>query len=223
MSRQASWRASLSLASLFALGLCASACARTAAEAPLAESSVAQTALDRKLVKTASQSVVVEALQSARARVDAIALGVGGYVEEASATKNESAWMRCRVPAASLDRVLDEIAALGRETHRTISATDVTDAYSDDEARLRTQVALRERLTTLLARAKNVEEVLAIEKELARLQTEIETLERRLEGMRSQIAFSTLHVSLERKRILGPLGYVGKGLWSGLGKLFVIR
>src|SRR5690606_35284806 len=75
----------------------------------------------------------------------------------------------------------------------------------DDEARLRNSIALRGRLQQLLDRANNVEEALAIEKELARIQAEIESMRARLDRMKSEVELATLSLTLERKRVLGPL------------------
>ena len=139
------------------------------------------------------------------------------------ATKESSVWLTCRVPATRLDQIMDSIASLGKEERRSVSATDVTEQYADLETRLRNDLALRERLRQLLNRARGVEDVLAIEKELNRIQSEIETMQARFDHLKSDVELSTLSVTLERKRILGPLGYVGYGLWWTLSKLFVIR
>lgn len=93
----------------------------------------------------------------------------------------------------------------------------------DDEARLRNSIALRGRLQQLLDRANNVEEALAIEKELARIQAEIESMRARLDRMKSEVELATLSLTLERKRVLGPLSYVGYGMFWALSKLFLIR
>lgn len=118
---------------------------------------------------------------------------------------------------------MDAVAALGSEQGRTVEAVDVTEQYADLEARLRNDRALRDRLQQLLERAKDVEDVLAIEKELTRIQSEIETMQAQLDRLRSQVELSALTITLERRRILGPLGYASYGLWWAVSKLFVIR
>ena len=45
----------------------------------------------------------------------------------------------------------------------------------------------------------------------------------RLNAMRAHVEYARAEVWLRRKRVLGPLGLVCKGLWWGVGKLFVIR
>lgn len=94
---------------------------------------------------------------------------------------------------------------------------------ADLTTRLTNNRALRDRLKLLLDRAKDVEDVLAIEKELTRIQSEVETMQATLDRLDSQIALSELSVTLQRRQILGPLGYVSYGLWWTISKLFVIR
>lgn len=82
---------------------------------------------------------------------------------------------------------------------------------------------LRDRLTQLLEKAADVKDVLAIETELNRVQADIDSMEGRIKSLKGQVEYATVTLSLERKPILGPLGYLFKGLWWGVEKLFVIR
>lgn len=55
------------------------------------------------------------------------------------------------------------------------------------------------------------------------MQSEIETMQARFDRLKSDVELSALSVTLRRRRILGPLGYVSYGLWWAFSKLFVIR
>ena len=181
---------------------------------------------DRLLLKTAGLRVAVEVVAAAADSASALAQGMGGYVAGSSVEGEESARLELRVPAARLDEALDALAALGEERARSVSASDVTAEVADLEATLTNQRALRDRLRALLARAQKVEEVLQVERELTRLQTEIDAGEARLKRLRTGVALSALTLDLERKkkpRILGPLGYLFVGTKWLVTKLFVIR
>jgi hypothetical protein len=177
---------------------------------------------DRQIVRSGDLVVSVDSPEGALPEVERLVEQAGGLVEGSTATET-SIWLRCRVPAAELDRIMDAVAALGSADRRSVSAADVTEQYVDLETRLRNDLSLRERLQQLLARASDVEDVLAIEKELNRIQSEIETRQAQLDRLKSDVELSALSVTLQRERILGPLGYVGWGLWWALSKLFVIR
>mgnify|MGYP001150318430 CR=1 FL=1 len=178
---------------------------------------------DRKVVRTADLVVSVESPEKTSPEVERIIKQAGGFVERSTASKDKNVRLDCRVPATQLNQVLDSVASLGEEKARSVTATDVTEQYTDLETRLRNNLALRDRLQQLLQRAKNVQDVLAIEKELNRIQSEIETMQARFDRLKSEVELSALTVDLQRKRILGPVGYIGYGLWWAFSKLFVIR
>jgi hypothetical protein len=147
----------------------------------------------------------------------------GGFVEQSNATTDGGASLHCRVPAARLGQVMDGVASLGHEQRRSLSAADVTRQYADLDARLRTSIALRDRLLHLLGRADGVSDVLTVEREVSRVQAEIESMQALIEQLKSQVELAALSVTLHRKHKLGPLSYAGYGIWRGFSKLFVIR
>jgi len=177
---------------------------------------------ERKIIKSGYLEVSLADLETARKDAERLVTEAGGYVEQARATRDSDVTLLCRVPAAQLDPTMDRIAALGKEENRSTSASDVTDQYADLETRLHNNTALRDRLQQLLKRATKVEDVLAIEKELNRVQSEVEMMQGRLDRLKSQVALSSLSVTLKREVVLGPLGYAAYGLWWAISKLFVI-
>jgi len=62
-----------------------------------------------------------------------------------------------------------------------------------------------------------------VERELARVQGELDALERRLEYLRGSSAMAEMSVDARRKRILGPLGWVVAGAAWVVEKAFIIR
>ncbi len=179
--------------------------------------------VDRMTVRTGEQQVQVDSPVVIARRVEHIVQESGGYLERSSASSNGNARVEARVPAAELDGIMDEVAGLGKEKQRRITGTDVTDQYTDLEARLRSSIALRDRLQQLLGRAATLDEVLGLEKQIARLQADIDGLQARLDQLKSQTQLAALSVSLERKRVLGPLAVVARGIGKLASKLFIIR
>ena len=68
-----------------------------------------------------------------------------------------------------------------------------------------------------------VSDVIAVERELARLQTEIDQIEARLRLLRSSVAMSRVSLEIHRPRVLGPVGTVVAGAAWVVEKLFVIE
>jgi chromosome segregation ATPase len=100
---------------------------------------------------------------------------------------------------------------------------DVTEQYIDVQARLKNKYVLRDRLKQILEKAVTVQDVLAVETELNRVQSDIDSMEGQIKSLQGQVQYATLDLDLKRKQILGPLGYVFKGIWWGVEKLFIIR
>jgi hypothetical protein len=177
----------------------------------------------RMLIWRAWLSLEVGAVSNTVARITDMTVKAGGYVESTADAGDESAQMVLRVPVNSLSSTVAALETLGTVTHRRVSSEDVTEQYVDTDARLQTMIALRDRLRELLDKAQDVKDVLAIEKELGRVQADIDSMQARLKALRGQVDLASIHVSIKRQRILGPLGYAFKGVWWVVEKLFVIQ
>jgi uncharacterized protein DUF4349 len=178
---------------------------------------------ERLTIQRAQQKVEVAELAPAVDAAHQAASASGGYVESESRDSQAEARLVLRVAAAQLEPTLTRMAALGSEKSRSVSAEDVSESHSDLEVRLRNQEALRDRLRALAARAESVNDVLAVESELARVQAEIESMQARLDRMSHDVKLAALSVTFERTTIYGPLGYFFRAMGWGLQKLFVIR
>jgi len=213
--------------------LAAAACSTPATVATKARADVATVAPEappaaladdvaRLLVRRAAMDVVVENVPRAAARAEAVLVSSGGYVERGQRAER-SASFTLRVPEKSLDATLDSLATLGSVASRRVSAEDVTEEAIDLDARLQSLIATRDRLRKLHDSATSVTEVIAVERELGRVQGEVDSLEGRLKHLRSSAALATVELSIRQKIVLGPLGVIAKGLGTLLSKLFVWR
>lgn len=174
----------------------------------------------RKVTRSSEQVVTVDSAKKVAAQVADFVTDAGGFVERSSETGHGGASVVCKVPAPKVESVMNQVAALGHEERRSLTAHDVTDQYTDLEARLKSAIAVRDRLEQLLSQTSDITDVLTVERELARVQADIEGMQARLEQLKSQVQLAELSVTLQRKRQLGPLASVGVGLWRGIGKLF---
>jgi chromosome segregation ATPase len=104
-----------------------------------------------------------------------------------------------RVPAAKLELVIAEITEWGVVEWKTLEALDVTAEYTDLDSRIRVLEQMQKHLKELLERAKDVEQSLEIQVELARITAELEQLRAQMRMLESSIAFSTLAVQLSER------------------------
>ncbi len=184
---------------------------------------MAETRPDRMLIWQAHLGIQVWSVSNAVSKATAMTERQGGFVEKKSDQGEEAASVTLRVPAKTFKTALATLESLGTVTYRNVEGEDVTEQYIDVEARLKNKIVLRDRLKQLLEKAMVVKDVLAIETELNRVQGDIDSMEGRIKSLKGQVEYATVTLSLGRKPILGPLGYLFKGLWWGVEKLFVIR
>lgn len=176
---------------------------------------------ERLLVRRAAVELEAGDPAAAAEEVEELVRRSDGYIAES--TSGNRVELRLRVPAERLDAFLDQLEGVGEVKEKTVSSTDVTEESIDLEARLENLVAVRDRIRRHLDRASNVEEIIAVERELGRVQSEIDSLSGRLEFLRSSAAMADVYLRIRRERILGPLGLLVSGVGWVIRKLFVIR
>jgi hypothetical protein len=103
-------------------------------------------------------------------------------------------------------RIQEDVkGAGGKVANTSVDTEDLTRAIIDTEAALRAKTTLRDRLQALLAtRPGKLQELLEVERELARVQGEIDATQSELAVMRTRIATSKLTVSYISEGVLAP-------------------
>lgn len=190
------------------------------ADAAASESSFSP---QRQIIRTASITLSVENIDEKVNNLSSMVEIYGGYVKSNNRYTEKRASLNIKVPSDKLDIFISEVSQLGKVTYKSTSSNDVTDQVIDIDARMKNLIVLRARYRELLVKAYSVEEIISIEKELSKIQTEIDSIEGRRKSLLDQVAMSSVNVTFEQKTIYGPLGYVGKGLLWAIGKLFVIQ
>jgi hypothetical protein len=168
-------------------------------------------ARNRRLVYTATVELRVRDYDRARERLTSAAASRGGFVASANDRRHTTAGgnyttgtVTYRVPADEFESFLAAVNETGTVVESRRQTEDVTDRVVDLEARLRTLRAQRERLRELYANASDTDEVLAVERRLSEVQTEIERAETRLASLERQVALSTVTVELREPRPGAP-------------------
>lgn len=173
---------------------------------------------DQKLVKNGSMTIETDE-DNFPARIKSLKEAVGkleGYVSEESRNR-----IVLRVPAGRLDELVAIARQLGEVTSQDVRVQDVTSAFVDLQIRIDNLKRLRTRLQELVEAGSNVQEVLEVERELARVTRELEQLEGQLRLMDSQVSFATLVVTFENDVSPGPIGWIFYGTYQAVKWLFV--
>ena len=92
------------------------------------------------------------------------------------------------------------VGNFGRVTNRSVSSEDVSDNYYDMKSRLETKYILRDKLTSYLNQAKDIKDLLEIERQLNQVMQDIESTESRFKRLSGQIDFSTIYINMQFER-----------------------
>ena len=177
----------------------------------------------RMLIWRAHLGVEVGDVNESARQAGAMARAAGGLVEREWNDGETTRSLTLRVPMTVFSNTVSSLEQMGTVQSRNVSSDDVTEEFVDTDARLKNMIALRDRLRELLAKATEVKDLLAIETELGRIQGDIESTEARLRSLKGQVDLSEINITFTRRPILGPLGYVVKGVYWAVSKLFVLR
>jgi hypothetical protein len=176
----------------------------------------------RIITKRANIIVEVDRLDDAKKGLETIIEKSGGHIVHDSLYEDRYN-ASLKVPSIKLQAILDKISNLGDKISQSISQDDVTNQFVDNEARLKNLILFRDKMKNLLNQTTNIEEILKIERELRRVQTEIDSIKGRLKYLKDAVSLSPIEVTFEEKTIYGPLGYIFNGIWWVTKKLFVIK
>ena len=129
-----------------------------------------------------------------------------GYIESSSISgipynadpRSYGRWANfsVRIPSASLDAFLSSAKSVGNTLDSSLDAYDITSSYHDTELRLTTLKTQHKRLNELLAKAERVEDLIALESELSRVQYEMDNLAGTLQDWDNRVDYSSIHINV---------------------------
>ena len=153
----------------------------------------------RIIIRTVNMSIVVDEIQAAIDDIARIADEAGGWMVSSDHSLKHAGSISIRVPATGLDSVVETLRDLATDVEsETNSSQDVTDEYFDLQSRLKNQRATEEALIKLLEKAEHVQYALEVQRELTKVQENIERMLGRIKLLEETSAYSliTVHLSL---------------------------
>lgn len=161
------------------------------------------------IIRTGQAFVEVEKVDPAILKIRELAAQVGGYIANSSVSGGRDqirqATIELKIPSTKYEQAVGSLATIGKVETVNSTAQDVGEEFVDVTARVNNSRRLEERLISLLAnRTGKLDEVLRVERELARVREEIERYEGRLRYLSARVAMSTLTITVhEPAPILG--------------------
>ncbi len=169
------------------------------AVAPQGVEATAGPVTGRSLIYRGELTVRVDDVAAAADRLTSLVTTAGGHIgaeKRVSGGTQAEASVTVRVPAKQFHGVLEQIAKLGEEVSRGSNTEDVTEAVVDLDTRIAAQRASVESVRRMFTQAKQLSEVVMLERELNQRQAELAALERKKATLDDLVALSTITVSL---------------------------
>lgn len=153
----------------------------------------------QKLIKTSSLTFETASVHKTFENIKSFITACNGYIQHDEEQKLYNRFQKTlivRIPTNYFQPIIDSISKQvtvfdSKET----TLKDVTEEFIDLEARLKSKRALEARYLQLLAKAKNVKDMLQIERQISIIREEIEAKQGRLKYLNNKINLSTLHIT----------------------------
>jgi len=176
---------------------------------PLQNVNAAAAPAPTMVIRTGQAFIEVDKVDPAVLRIRQLTAQLGGYITNSAISGGNDqirvATLELKIPVTKYDQAVGSLSTIGKVETVNSTAQDVGEEFVDVSARVKNSGRLEERLITLLAtRTGKLDEVLRVERELARVREEIERYEGRLRYLSARVAMSTLSITVhEPAPILG--------------------
>ncbi len=158
--------------------------------------------IEKKVIKTGNVDMRVNSVEDAMDEIRFVASSHGGdeissdiFISKSNTYKQGT--ILVKVPVDQYVATFTDIKKIAPLIiDESSQAQDVTAQFIDLESRIKNKKEHEERLRSFFQKANDVDELIQVEKELARVRTEIESMEGQLKYLKDQTQYSTINVVL---------------------------
>ena len=177
------------------------------------------TARKPAIVRTTTLRIIARNFDAVRPAVESVVAAAGGFLDRLTATGDPSSVRALRgtlrIPSDRLGEVSERLRQLGQVVEDTQQSEDVSEQLVDLDARLASARTTERRLVELLrSRTGTLSDVLAVERELARVRIDVERLDAETANIGRRVSYATVIIDIaeERKAGLtpGPLSFASR-------------
>ncbi|MGE5673845.1 MAG: DUF4349 domain-containing protein, partial [Mycobacterium leprae] len=181
----------------------------------------------QKIVLNADYTLDVSDASQTMGHLQQMATAAGGYVVEATLAKgNDASYLGrlvLRVPSGAYTGAVDQVRQSGKVTQERQWTQDVSDRYSDLQARIALLQEMQGKLEELSLKAATFNDWLQLAKQLNETRAQIEQMQGNLKQLDNQVDYSTLTIALHQQapgtveQLAAP---AAQGLGRQLGQTF---
>lgn len=182
---------------------------------------------NRKLIRTINMEAETADLDKILADLDTQLAALGGFVQNKSVQNGRGgssryATLTLRIPADKVDLFVDHVEGATNILSSNETAEDVTLKYAATESRIKALETKEARLLELMAQAKDLQDLLTLENQLAAVRQELETVKSQLKLYDSLIDYGTIKLTIsEVKEYTVVEEEETPTAWQRIGKGFV--
>jgi hypothetical protein len=167
---------------------------------PINDNTVVNNNYTKYLIKTAYISVEVKDYKQYNSYLANLLQQYKAYITAEEETNNnytlENAYT-IRVPVEKFDALMNRLSTKQDiVTEKRITTEDVSAEVIDTKARLENKKAVRQQYLNLLSKAKNMQEVIEIQREINSITEEAEAAAARIKYLSNQAAYSTVYLKI---------------------------
>lgn len=154
---------------------------------------------DRLIIKTGTLSMVVESVHQAIGAIGTFAKNNGGFVVNSNVSEygnTPSGHITIRIPSDIFDAGVGELKQIGDVKSEHISGQDVTEQFVDLGSQLKNLEATEAQLQSIMKRAGEIKDVLAVQRELTTVRAHIERIEGQRKYLSESAKLSTVTINL---------------------------
>lgn len=163
---------------------------------------------DRMVIEETNLSLLVKSVEEVTEKIQTLAEGAGGFLVSSNLSKPEGAAsgsITIRVLSDKKDEVLTQIRSLGVKTvSENVRGVDVTDKYTDIEARLDVLNKTKIKFEEIMNGAVSVADLLDVQRELISLQAQIDNLKGQKEYLEKSASLTKITVYLSTDELALP-------------------
>lgn len=173
---------------------------------------------EKKLIKTGNINLEIENLSESIVKVEELISSYGGYISNSS-NSEKNAWFNIKIPSSKFDDAMNSACSLGKVLNHSENTEDVSEQYYDLESRLQNKKTMKSKLEGYLSDAKDIKDLLEIERELNSVISDIDSMEGRLKRLSNQVEYSTITINLQLPSNHSENGFIFPDLKNGFSNL----
>jgi len=171
---------------------------------------------NRLITKESYLSLVIKNVFSTQKKILEKTEKMGGFMVQSyfdNPQEAASATITIRIPAKKLDQALTEFKKLAvKVVSENLSGTDVTEEYTDIEARLKTLYKTKTKFEEIMEKASRIQDILEVQRELINLQEQIDALVGQKQYLEKSAALAKITIYLSTDELTLP--YAPTDNWS---------